>query len=144
MNCRFSFKQIKRSDVLIEFAQPKILAKIEKYVTKPIDVHTTFTKQAHNFVIRCCVKGGDGFNFQVEGLGPDLYNTLDLVLAKLESQLKRQKEKLKSHKHPETIRHLQIVPDQELAGEEGDWDEVSVDADDIIKYEKARHRLNAS
>lgn len=144
MNCRFSFKQIKRSEVLVEFAQPKILAKIEKYVTKPIDVHTTFTKQAFSYVIRCSVKGGDGFNFQVEVMGPDLYSTFDMVLAKLESQLKRQKEKLKNHKHPETIRHLQIVRNEEDLGEEGDWDEIPVDAGDIIKYERARHRLNAS
>ena len=130
---------MKRSEVLVEFAQPKILAKIEKYSTKPIDAHITFTKQGFNFIVRCSVKGGDGFNFQVEASSHDLYSTLDLMLAKLETQLKKQKEKLKRHKYPEeaNLRHLQIV-----RSEEDDWETLPVDAGDLIKYEKSRHRSN--
>ncbi len=138
MNCRFSFKQIKKSDVLIEFAQPKILAKIEKYSTKPTDAHITFSKQGFNFIARCHATGGDGFNCQVESTSQDIYSAIDAMLAKLEVQLKKQKEKLKRHKFPEqqTLRHLYLVNGQDTLSE--DWDMVPMDADDVIKFEKAR------
>jgi len=140
MDCRFSFKQVKRSDVLIDFAQPKIEAKIEKYSTKPIDVHVTFIKQGFDFVVRCTLKGGDNFNSQVEAVAPDVHSALDQMLDKLEIQLKKQKEKLKRHKFPEesNLRHLRLVPDEGL---EADWDSLPVDAEDIIKYEKVRHNV---
>lgn len=140
MDCRFSFKQVKRSEVLIDFAQPKILTKIEKYSTKPIDAHVTFIKQGFGYVVRCTIKGGDGFNSQVEASGPDLHNTLDLMLDKLEIQLKKQKEKLKNHKHPEesNIRHLKVVQNQSPTE---DWDSIPIDAEDVIKYEKIRHNV---
>jgi ribosomal subunit interface protein len=139
MDCRFSFKQVKRSEVLIEFAQPKIMAKIEKYSTKPIDAHVTFAKQGFIFEVRCTLKGGDGFNSQVEASGPDLHNTFDLMLDKLEIQLRKQKEKIKRHKYPEekAIRHLKLVASDDLPSE--DWDSIPIDAADVVKYEKARH-----
>jgi len=129
---------MKRSDVLVEFAQPKILARIEKYSTKPIDAHVTFTKEGFNFTVRCNIKGGDGFNSQVEASSDDIYNALDSVLAKLDGQLKKQKEKLKRHKFPEAdniVRHLRLVSSESSMD---DWDSVPVDAADVIKYEKAR------
>lgn len=141
MDCRFSFKQLKRSEVLIDFAQPKILAKIEKYSTKPIDAHVTFMKQGFNYEVRCTLHGGDGFNTQVDAVSSDLHNALDIMLDKLDVQLKKQKEKIKRHKYPEksNIRHLRLVPTPaELMD---DWDSVPIDAEDVIKYEKARHHL---
>ncbi len=140
MECRFSFKQIKRSDVLVEFAEPKILARIEKYSTKPIDAHITFTKQGFNHEVRCTLKGGDGFNLQVDALAPDLHNALDLMLDKLEIQLKKHKEILKRHKFPEAkeVRHLRLVAANENLTE--DWDSIPIDASDIIKYERVRHQ----
>lgn len=137
MDCRFSFKKVKKSDVLIEFAQPKILAKIEKYTTKPIDAHVTFSKEGFEFTVRCTLKGGDGFNSQVEATADDLYNALDIALEKLEAQLKKQKEKIKRHKFPEgsNIRHLRLVPNEASSD---DWDSIPIDAADLIKYEKSR------
>lgn len=140
MDCRFSFKQVKRSEVLIEFAQPKILAKIEKYSTKPIDAHVTFIKQGFDYVVRCTIKGGDGFNSQVEATSQDIHNALDLMLDKLDIQLKKQKEKLKRHKYPENsnLRHLRLVP---KVNPEDDWDSIPIDAEDIVKYEKVRNNV---
>ena len=144
MDCRFSFKQLAKSDVLTEFAKPKILAKIEKYSTKPIDVHVTFLKEGFNFTVRCTLKGGDGFNSQVESTSQDVYSALDLMLAKLEIQLKKQKEKIKRHKYSENenIRYLRLVPSE--GSEEDDWDTIPVDAEDLIKFENARRTHKAS
>lgn len=138
MECRFSFKNLKRSEVLMDFAQPKVLSKIEKYTTKPIDAHVTFEKGGFEFIARCTLKGGDGFNAQVESTSDDIYTSLDMMLAKLEIQLKKQKEKIKNHKkhdEKETIRHLRLVMNESPSE---DWDSAPVDAGDIIKYEKSR------
>ena len=138
MDCRFSFKQIQKSDVLVNFIQPKIVAKVEKYSTKPIDAHITISKQTFNYTVHCTIKGGDGFNSQVEATNPDIHNAIDIMLDRLEVQLKKQKEKLKRHKHPEGrgIRHLRLVSNDVLTD---DWESLPIDAEDIVKYEHARH-----
>lgn len=137
MDCRFTFKNIDRSDVFIEFAQPKVLGKIEKYATKPIDVHLTFIKQGFEYEAHCTLKGGDGFNIHVDAKGNDLHNALDHMLDKLEIQLRKQKEKIKRHKFPEdeTLRHLEVVPEEEL---NPSWDTSPIDAKDVVDFEKKK------
>ena len=95
MQCRFSFKHMKTSEALINYAEAKITQKIEKFSTKPIEAHVTFSVEGHEHIAHCGVTGGDGFNFQVDSSCADMYGSVDLLLGKLEVQLKRQKEKLK-------------------------------------------------
>ncbi|MBI2603106.1 MAG: ribosome-associated translation inhibitor RaiA [Deltaproteobacteria bacterium] len=137
MNCRFSFKHVKRSQTLIDYSEPKILAKIEKYATKPIDVHVTVTQQGINYDVRCHVKGGDGFSFQLEAENTDLHTAIDMMLHKMEGQLKKQKDKIKHHKTPErsNFKHLRVVEE-----EEEDWDAVPIDAEELLKLERAKVR----
>ena len=67
-----------------------------------------------------------------------MYGSVDLLLGKLEIQLKKQKEKLKQHKRPRNFKQLELV---EYVSKE-DCDSVPVDADDLIKYEKAKARVS--
>lgn len=136
MQCRFSFKHMKSSPALTEYAEAKILQKIEKFSTKPIEAHLTFSVDGYEHRAHCSVKGGDGFNFEVEAVCDDMYGSVDLLLDKLEVQLKRQKDKLKRPKYTHNIRDLK--PKEYVSKE--DCDSVPVDADDLIKYEKARTR----
>ena len=132
MECRFSFKHMKSSDSLIEYAEPKIRLKIEKLVSKPIEAHITFSVDGHTHLAHCNVVGGEGLHCQVEASSPDMYASLDLMLDKLEGQLKKQKEKLKNHKHQHNVKDLPIKETED------DWEAVPVDAADLLKYEKAK------
>lgn len=134
MQCRFSFKHMKSSQALIDYATEKAEQKIEKYASKPIEAHITFSVEGRDHIAHCNVIGGDGFNIQVEAGCEDMYGTIDLLVDKLEIQLKRQKEKLKSHKHQIGLHHLQL---KEVTSDE-DYETVPVDAKDLLKFEKAR------
>lgn len=138
MQCRFSFKHMKTSEALVEYAENKITQKIEKYSTKPIEAHVTFSVEGQEQKVHCGVTGGDGFNFQVDASSVDMYGSVDLLLDKLEVQLKRQKEKLKKHKRPKTLKQLELV---EYVAKD-DCDSIPVDADDLIKYEKAKAKVS--
>jgi len=137
MQFQFSFKQMDSSDALRDYAQDKVREKIAKFVTKPIKANITFSVDRHNHTAHCGVSGGDNFNFQVEHTCEDMYGSVDRMVDKLETQLKRQKEKLKNHKSRPSARdiaEMESVSDDSL-------DEPAVDAEDVIKFEHAR-RVN--
>ena len=136
MNCRFSFKHMKASEAVTEYARSKILPKVEKFSTKPIDIHFVFSVEGHlaKQIVHCSLKGGDGFNSQVEAECEDMYGSIDLLVDKIDSVLKKQKEKLKQHKFTSSIRLLKT---EDVISEE-DCDSIPVDASDLLKYERAK------
>lgn len=136
MNCRFSFRHMKSSDSLIEYAEPKVMDKVKKFSTKPIEAHITFSLDGSDHVAHCGLVGGDGFNFQVESICNDMYGSVDLLVDKLEKQLRRQKEKLKDHKNSPKL----TVMAADLSEPNDDPDSVPVDAEEMVKFAKASHR----
>jgi len=127
---------MKTSEALASYTQTKIQQKAAKYSSKPLAADVSFAVDGHEHVAHCQVSGGDGLNIQVEAASNDMYATVDLLLAKLEAQLKRQKEKLKRHKFQQTLRQLEA----EDYVSKDDCDSIPVDAGDLLKYEKARVR----
>ncbi len=136
MDCRFSFKHMKASEALTDYARSKITPKVEKYSTKPIDTHVVFSVEGHPATqkVHLSIKGGDGFNCEVEAECEDMYGSIDLLTDKLDAVLKKQKEKLKQHKSSANIRLLKT----EDFIDEADCDSIPVDATDLLKYEKAK------
>ena len=137
MQFRVSFKHMKSSSALSDYAQQKIVQTIEKYSTKPIESHVTFSVEGREHIAHCNVIGGDGFSFQVDAHCEDMYGSIDILLDKLDVQLRRQKERLKKHKNNSNIRALKLVPQQ---SSKFDCDSIPVDASDLIKYERAKSR----
>lgn len=138
MQCRFSFKHMKTSEALIEYAENKLPEKIEKFSTKPIEAHITFSVEGHNHIAHCSVKGGDGFNFEVESKCEDMYGSVDLLIDKLIPQLRKRKEKLKNHKFSENLKSMQTIEPVS----KDDPDNVPVDANDLLKFEEAKRKAN--
>lgn len=140
MQFQFSFKHMETSKALSDYAESKIKDKIMKFSTKPIEAHLTFSVDKHKHSAHCKVVGGDGFNLQVDALSEDMYATVDKMVDKLEVQLKKHKEKLKDHKlHDQKVERLHA-----LAGGGSQFEDESVDAADIMKFEAARrHRARA-
>ncbi len=133
MQCRFSFKHMKTSQALIDYAEAKIVQKIEKFSTKPIDALITFSTEGYNQTAHCSVKGGDGFSFEVESSCKDMYGSIDLLVDKLVGQLKKQKDKLKNHKQ---LAADELPLEEVLDPEE--CDNVPVDAEDLLKFTQAK------
>ena len=124
------------SATLQEYAQEKIYSQISKFVTKPIEAHVTFSVDKHRHIAHCTLLGGDGFSLQVEHSCEDMYGSIDRILDKMVVQLRRKKDKLKGHKNRRNLRGLGLsnvkIPE--------DYQTAEIDADDIIKLEKARRR----
>lgn len=106
MQVRFSFKQIPSSDDLKSYTEQKVLKIIDKFVTKPIEAHITFSVDRHLQNAHCSIIGGDGFNMQVEVSCEDIYGSVDKMIDKLRVQLTRQKEKIKDHKSRKGIKEI--------------------------------------
>lgn len=120
------------SPALQNYAQGKIEVEIEKFVTKPIEAHLTFSVEKHQQHVLCVLTGGDGFMVNVEHRCEDMYASVDFMINKLVTQLQKKKEKLKDHKHFRGVRS--ITPDDDL------HEMAEIDAADILKYEQAAMR----
>jgi len=129
---KYSFKHMTTSEALTQYAERKIEEKITKFSTKPDEVHMTFSVDRHFHKAHCSVKGGDGFNCEVEYTSSDMYASVDKIVDRLEAQLKKQKEKIKYHKRPKL---------RGMNGSSSDhFDRLEIDAEDILKFEQARRK----
>ena len=135
MQFQFYFKQMESSEALKSYAQDKIENLVNKFVTKPIEVHVTFAVDKTRQSVNCVLVGGDGFNINEDVTSHDMYVSIDKMASKLGAQLRKKKEKLKHHK---TKRPIKMI-DQSAPVE----DNYSIDAEDIIKYEIARRKRSA-
>ena len=134
MQFQFSFKHMETSQPLQDYAYEKLKSKIEKFVTKAIEVQVTFSVDRHLQHANCVLVSGDGFSVNVDHTCGDMYGSVDKMVDKLGAQLKKKKDKLKSHKNKSSVKMMSEVG----------YQEDSIDADDIIKMEQARKRRNAS
>jgi putative sigma-54 modulation protein len=84
------------SEKLKEYSHDK-LARLEKYLDAVIDAEVVLTveKFRHRAEIRIV---RDGLKIKAEEETEDMYAALDMVVDKLEKQIKRHREKLKTHK----------------------------------------------
>jgi putative sigma-54 modulation protein len=83
------------SDHLKEFGREK-LTRLEKYLDSVIDVDLTFTVEKFRHKAEVVVTA-DGLKIKAEEETEDMYSALDLVVDKLEKQIKRHREKQKLH-----------------------------------------------
>ncbi|NRA63709.1 MAG: ribosome-associated translation inhibitor RaiA [Pseudobacteriovorax sp.] len=132
MQFQFSFKHMETSQAIQDYAREKLSAKIEKFVTKAIEVQVTFSVDRHIQQAVCTLIGGDGFSLTVEHSCGDMYGSIDLMADKLGTQLKKKKDRLKGHKNRSSVRDLPMA--------EASDDDLVIDADDVIKFEQAKRR----
>lgn len=106
MQIAVTFRHMESSDPVRTYAEEK-LAKVKKYIDEPIDAQVVLTvakKIRHKAEVTIVakgitIKGSDETN--------DMYAAIDTVVDKIERQLKRYKEKIKSHK-PSAGRERQV------------------------------------
>ena len=139
MNYRFSFKQMKTSAPLVEYAERKLKPKASKIGAGATELNIHFSIEGDNHIARCVVRSRS-LTIDVEAKSTDMYASLDLVADKLEMRIRKHKEKFKQFDHNNSIRRLPI----KKYGSKDDCDSIPIDASDLIKYENARLRARAS
>jgi putative sigma-54 modulation protein len=86
------------SEKLKEYSRDKLL-RLEKYLDAVIDAEVVLTVEKFRHRAEVLIIS-DGLKIKAEEETEDMYAALDMVVDKLEKQIKRHREKLKTHKGP--------------------------------------------
>lgn len=95
MEPTFTFRNFDSSDNLKDHARQKIL-KLDKYLLKPISAHVILTidRHEHKAEIMLVDMGREYVGIEIS---TDMLSSIDNAVHKIESQLRKAKEKLKNH-----------------------------------------------
>lgn len=96
MQVTTTFRHMEQSDALKTYAEEK-LERVLKYIDEPVSAQVYFTVEKIRHVVEIVVSG-KGVSTKASEATNDMYAAIDMVLDKIERQLKRYKEKLKAHK----------------------------------------------
>jgi putative sigma-54 modulation protein len=96
MQLDITFKNIDPTDALKDYAS-KRLSKLDKYIEKPSEVHVVLSveKRRHKADVTL---SADGVVINAVEITEDMYSAIDMVMDKLERQIKKHKEKLQGKK----------------------------------------------
>ena len=141
MELKFSFKKMDSSSSLMDLAVEKLTPPIEAFSGPCINPHVTFSAERGIQKIHFSMLTSDGFRIEVSHAGPDIFAELDEVAKRIESQMKRHKEKKLHHKGDIGLRAS--APRLTSTGKPTIWDDVltddaPIDAKDVFKLEDAR------
>ncbi len=96
MQLDITFKNIDSTDALKEYAS-KRLSKLDKYVDKPSEIHVVLSVEKRRHIADVTLSA-DGVAINAVEITEDLYSAIDMVMDKLERQVKKHKEKLQGKK----------------------------------------------
>lgn len=97
MQLNLSFKHIDSDDAVKKYATEKSM-KLKKYFKGKISVTWNFTKVKQNWIAHCHLVGNH-MDYFGETEAADLFSSVDLVIDKIEKQLRKHKEIVKDHLH---------------------------------------------
>ncbi|MFL0197687.1 ribosome hibernation-promoting factor, HPF/YfiA family [Clostridium sp. WILCCON 0269] len=100
----------------LKSAVRKKLSKIDKYFNPDVEAHVTLSVQKNRQRIEVTIPFG-GVILRGEEENDDMYASIDLVLDKLEGQIRKQKTKLLKRNNSKSLK-FQLIPDVEGTDEE--------------------------
>lgn len=113
MQYSVTFRHMEPSDTLKEYSHDKLL-RLEKYLDAVIDAEVVMTVEKFRHKAEVLVSS-DGLKIKAEEETEDMYSAIDMVVDKLEKQIKRHREKLKDHKSGNNKRSLRQPEASSLA-----------------------------
>ncbi len=107
MDTHLTFRRMESTDAIKEYTENK-LEKIKKYVQEPLGIHVIFSKERFQYLIEINLSG-NGLDLHAEDRNEDLYAAIDLVMDKVEKQLRRLRDKRKNKKSPNHNRSFKVA-----------------------------------
>lgn len=89
MEVSFTFRQVEPSEGVKNYAKEKI-AKLQKYLRTPLTADVTLSMERHLHIVEIAVHG-DATRFAGTHTSEDMYASIDLVLDKLDRQIRDEK-----------------------------------------------------
>jgi putative sigma-54 modulation protein len=114
MQVSVTFRKIDASDTLRNYAEEK-LYRIKKYVEDPIEAHVVLSVEKFRHIAEVSINA-NGLRINGQEETGDMYSAIDMVVDKVESQIKRYREKLKKRKSDGGTKPL-VMTMNILAGE---------------------------
>lgn len=96
MQVMTTFRHMEQSEALKAYVEEK-LERVNKYIDEPITAQVYFTVEKIRHIAEIVITAR-GITTKASEATNDMYAAVDMVLDKIERQLKRYKEKLKDHK----------------------------------------------
>lgn len=107
MQLSVTFRQMEATDALKDYARER-MERIKKYFPDPIAVHVVMsTERGYKHRVDVTMQLHNGLTVAGREASDSMFSSIDLVIAKIERQVRRYKEKLRTHKARNT---LQPVP----------------------------------
>ncbi|NOQ42366.1 MAG: ribosome-associated translation inhibitor RaiA, partial [Desulfuromusa sp.] len=97
MQIAVTFRHMESSDAIRSYVEEK-LARVKKYIDEPIDAQVVLSVQRKINHRAEVVMVAKGLTMKSTETKEDMYAAIDLMVDKIERQLKRYKDKLKKHK----------------------------------------------
>jgi putative sigma-54 modulation protein len=103
MQLSVTFRHMDASDALKDYAREKV-ERIRKYFPDPMKAHVVLIcDRGYNHIADVMITLHNGIVIKGEETTEDMYSSIDLVMAKIERQVRRYKEKIRHHKGLESI-----------------------------------------
>lgn len=98
MQFSVTFRHMEPTEALKEYAREKV-DRIKKYFPDPIMAHVVFsTERGYQHHADVNIQLHNGLVIKGTEVTEDMYSSIDLVMAKIERQVRRYKEKIRHHK----------------------------------------------
>lgn len=117
-------KQMDVGDALRGHAENRLSEMVNKYSARPVEATLTFSKDRHEFLCDATVHLATGLTTQAKSHASDIYDSFDKMLDRMETQLRRYKQRLKNHHISRTVPvEMSAASSYVLAGKHGADDE---------------------
>ena len=124
MQLAVTFRHMNTSPAIKDYAKEKV-DRITKYLPDPIKAHIVLScDRGYHHIADVVITLHNGIVIKGEEVTEDMYSSIDLVMAKIERQVRKYKEKIRDHRpnnHPEIeVRHSVVEVHGEAPIREGD------------------------
>lgn len=106
MNIELSFKKMEHSDALRSYMTEK-LEKVLKPLSEPVNAHVVLHVEKYRHIAKVTVSA-NGIIIKGKEETNDMYSSVDLVLDKLDRQVRKYRDKIISHAGREKVREFRV------------------------------------
>ncbi len=113
MQTSVTFKNIDPSENLKSFVREK-LDRFDKYLHNPAEANVVLSVEKFRHIAEINITG-DRLSINGKEETNDMYSAIDMVLDKLEKQIKKNKQKIRKHRSGSKNRMKNTLPDEDLS-----------------------------
>ncbi len=123
MRVSVTFRHMDNSDALKKYAEDKI-GRLNKYVYSPVDASVVLSVEKHRQIAEVVINA-ERMTIKGREATENMYSSIDMVMEKIEKQIKKHKERLVNHKVdntriPEEITEPVPIQREDRDGQEGE------------------------